>query len=288
MKKLRTLLLTAAIMLTACGNGNSSGGDSDSGRGITQSPLITMNAPEAPVSDDILVYFDDTWNGDWFTNPRPMLNGAQEAYDLTGVKFGIWACNDILDDTNPSDAALAEFTEALYEVLFEDSEEYLLIVLIDLDNGDFAAWHVAGSSASVAFDDEAMELFYSYLSHYWDLPDRYTESEMFGLSLSAAAKLAPSKPADSTSGTHKNANGNIVTPLSEIGKFSVFWGNTGDRVHIDPDCWSFGSVVLFGLLNDARNAERYEWCGSCSREYRGDDGYGGDERFLREGNPNIQ
>lgn len=81
---------------------------------------------------------------------------------------------------------------------------------------------------------------------------------------------------------------NIVTPLSDIDRFSVFWGHTGNRVHISPNCRSFQTGVLFGSLDDARNAGRYEWCGTCSRGYRGTDGFGGDERFLRDGNPNIR
>ena len=92
-----------------------------------------------------------------------------------------------------------------------------------------------------------------------------------------------------SAGIHKDGYMNVVTPLSDINKFSVFWGYTGDRVHIKPDCNTFKNGVLFGSLDTARNAERYEWCGTCSRAYRKNgDGYWGDEKFLSEGNPNIK
>ena len=91
-----------------------------------------------------------------------------------------------------------------------------------------------------------------------------------------------------TVGIHKNEEMHVVTSLSDIDKFSVFWGHTGDRVHISPNCSSFRNGVLFGTLENARNAERYEWCGTCSRRYRGNDGYGGDDMFRRDGNPNIR
>jgi hypothetical protein len=97
----------------------------------------------------------------------------------------------------------------------------------------------------------------------------------------------PVQKAKSIGGIHKDENMNVSIPLSEIDKFSVFWGHTGDRVHIKSDCSTFKNGVLYGTLDDARNAERYEWCGTCSRSYRGADGYGGDESFRERGNPNI-
>jgi len=89
-------------------------------------------------------------------------------------------------------------------------------------------------------------------------------------------------------GVHKDENMNVVTPLYEMDSGVVFWGHTGIRVHIDPGCSSFQNGVLFGSLQDARNAGRYEWCTLCSFEYRGEDGFYGDEKFLRDGNPNVR
>jgi len=313
MKKLILSLLTAAILLAACGNQNSlsqreidnikntiempNEGDGvnarerepDTPHGNAHEPVQTQTQARGGASffGDILTYVDDTHLGGWFDAPRPLELGAQEAHELTGVKFGIWACNDILGNTSPSVAELEDFSFALYQTLFEDSQEHLLLVWVDLGDGYFNAMDVIGSQARVLFTDVAMNNLFDELEYYWHFPERYTESEMFGLALAQTARWIAQQNAPRTSGVHKNENLNIVTPLSEIGKFSVFWGVTGDRVHINPDCWSFGSSVLYGTLDDSRREGRGEWCGSCSREYRGDDGYGGDERFLREGNPNI-
>jgi hypothetical protein len=144
-------------------------------------------------SDDVLEYFDDTHSGGWFSNSRAMQTGAQEAFNLTGVKFGIWVTNDLNGDTNPSDALLEAYTDALYEVIFGDSPSHLLLLLVELDYGEYAYWVGRGASASTVFDSEALDILGGYLAHYWDLADPYrsspiSESEMFGKTLSETAK----------------------------------------------------------------------------------------------------
>ncbi|MDR0326041.1 MAG: hypothetical protein LBI19_08125 [Oscillospiraceae bacterium] len=88
----------------------------------------------------------------------------------------------------------------------------------------------------------------------------------------------------STGGTYKDENMQIVTSLSEIDKFSVFWGHTGDKVHINPDCRSFKNGVLFGTLDDGKAAGRTEgWCGysDCSKGET-------DDAFRERGNKHIR
>jgi hypothetical protein len=306
MKKLIILLLIAALSFAACGNeGTSPQIDPGDIKDLLTSPDIPdipdvppLENEPAPLPEntqtgsysvgDILTYIDGTDAGDWFIDDGAMQHGAREAYELTGVKFGIFVTDNVGE---PTDAELHETTEMLYDEFFGDSTEHLMLFVVDLGNGEFAAWHIAGSQARLMFAEHIMLSFYEEFSYYWYLPDRYTESEMFGLALSQTARWiaarAPAVPAIITSGTHKNENMSVVTPLSEIGKFSVFWGNTGDRVHISPECRTFQNGVLYGTLNEARNAGRHEWCGTCSSAYRGDDGYGGDAEFLREGNPNV-
>jgi len=314
MKRLTALIIAMMLVLgiVACNNedsGRGSSGDiSDTARDMLRSIGDTGDEPSVPEepsspaeelvhqdehasvntgSNDILVYFDDTWANDWFPDDRAMFKGAEEAHRLTSVRFGIWVCNDVLENTNPSDNDLEVFADALYDVLFEDSAEHLLLVMIDLGNGAYAARHITGNAAGMMFCSEAMVYLYSRLDYYWGLPEQYTESEMFGLALSQTAEWIVSRtPAVPI--VHKDTGMNIVTPLSEIDKFSVFWGHTGDRIHINPECSTFRNGVLFGSLEKARSSERYEWCGTCSSRYRGDDGYGGDAEFLRDGNPNIR
>ena len=175
------IFIVIALMIMGDSMGGTAGMSVD--RSTVERTAIRSTAP-----GDSLVYFDDTGDN-WFTNARAMENGAREAYRLTGVKFGIWVANDINGNYNPSDAVLDEFANALYEVLFEDSRDHFLLVLIDLGNEYFAARHVIGGSALTVFDPEAIDIFYGYLDYYWHAGSaRYSESEMFGHTLQKTAE----------------------------------------------------------------------------------------------------
>jgi hypothetical protein len=70
-----------------------------------------------------------------------------------------------------------------------------------------------------------------------------------------------------------------TTPPEAVGKFVIFWGNTGDKLHIDPTCRTIKNGVLSGSYEQAIAAGHTEgWCKICS------DGWT-DARFWREGNP---
>jgi len=137
---------------------------------------------------DVLTYFDYTGDN-WFTDARRMESGAREAYRLTGVKFGIYVTKDISGETKPSDNILGAFTDALYDELFGDSNGHFLLVMVDLGDGHYAAWHAMGGLVQTVFDNEAVDIFYDRLDNYWYAgSDRYTESEMFGLTLQRTAE----------------------------------------------------------------------------------------------------
>jgi len=62
-------------------------------------------------------------------------------------------------------------------------------------------------------------------------------------------------------------------------KFIVYWGHTGDKVHISPTCRTITNGYLSGTLDECKSAGHTEgWCQVCSKGWS-------DERFLREGNP---
>lgn len=69
-------------------------------------------------------------------------------------------------------------------------------------------------------------------------------------------------------------------PKTEKSKvFIVYWGNTGDKVHIKPDCRTIKNGVLSGTLEECKAAGHTEgWCGVCSPNWS-------DEQFLKNGNP---
>lgn len=59
----------------------------------------------------------------------------------------------------------------------------------------------------------------------------------------------------------------------------VYWGNTGKKLHIKPDCHTIKNGVLSGSLEEGKAAGRTDgWCGVCSKGWT-------DERYLKEGNP---
>lgn len=59
----------------------------------------------------------------------------------------------------------------------------------------------------------------------------------------------------------------------------VFWGKSGTKYHIDPDCRSFqGNTPNSGSLSQAKSAGRSDWCGICSKDWT-------DTKLQSEGNP---
>jgi hypothetical protein len=61
--------------------------------------------------------------------------------------------------------------------------------------------------------------------------------------------------------------------------YIVYWGKTGTKYHIDPNCMSLkGKPVHSGTLKKAKAAGRSGWCGICSAGWT-------DEGFIEQGNP---
>jgi len=74
----------------------------------------------------------------------------------------------------------------------------------------------------------------------------------------------------------------ITVSTPDDNNLIVFWGNAGNKVHIDPDCRTIINGVLYGTLEECKEAGHTEgWCGVCSQGWD-------DEKFFAEGNPNAQ
>ena len=71
-----------------------------------------------------------------------------------------------------------------------------------------------------------------------------------------------------------------IAPTTEVPKiFIMYWGNTGDKVHIKPNCSTIKNGVLSGTLEECKAAGHTGgWCQVCSKGWT-------DERFLKDGNP---
>ncbi|MCL2055455.1 MAG: hypothetical protein FWG90_13630 [Oscillospiraceae bacterium] len=183
------LAIVTLIVIAASVINSSSRSQGANAGNIPQSTVSRAALTGAAVaSGDILTYEDATRDGDWFFNTRAMQNGAESAHRLTGVKFGIYVADEINGNSRPGSSELNEFADGLYEDWFANSGGHLLVVLVDSGNGDFAAMDIIGSSARTVFDNEAMNIFYGYLDSYWQQPEAYDESEMFGLALSNTAE----------------------------------------------------------------------------------------------------
>ncbi len=80
----------------------------------------------------------------------------------------------------------------------------------------------------------------------------------------------------------KSADLNNQVSKDEIkDKFTVFWGTTGNKIHLVPDCRTFVYEVYYGTLEEAKEVRTDGWCGVCSNGMT-------DEKFLLNGNPKIK
>lgn len=100
-------------------------------------------------------------------------------------------------------------------------------------------------------------------------------------STASTASPIPAKTTLIVTSTTTTTTTTTRTTTTKQPKFVVYWGNTGDKVHISPDCRTIKNGVLSGSLDACKAAGHTEgWCGVCSQGWS-------DERFNREGNPNT-
>lgn len=108
----------------------------------------------------------------------------------------------------------------------------------------------------------------------------------------STATTAPKSPTDAASTTATAATTTTiaattttsVTPPTTAPKANpkvVFWGHTGDKIHIDPNCRTIKNGSIGGTLDEAKSAGHNGWCGVCSKGWS-------DDRLLKDGNPNAK
>ena len=95
---------------------------------------------------------------------------------------------------------------------------------------------------------------------------------------SVAQTVLPTETVPPTLPTYPLVTKAPVTTAAPQGKIVVYWANTGDKIHIKPNCHTIKKGVLSGTLAEAKAAGREGWCGVCSKGWT-------DERFLKSGNP---
>jgi hypothetical protein len=122
----------------------------------------------------------------------------------------------------------------------------------------------AGTALICHYPDENGVWVFSVFAESGDLPPDY--DYMVSYAVSSAENTI-------------NAISVSEKPLDE---FTVFWGHSGDKVHLNPNCITIRNGVFSGTLEEAVKAGHTEgWCQVCSKGWT-------DERFLESGNPNVR
>lgn len=162
-------------------------GSSLNSGGIPSSTIERQALPMGAAQGEVIKFRDDTGDGDWFDNRSILVAGATEAYNLTGVKFGVLATRDINGNVNPTDSEMADYADQLYREWFPDDEAHVLIVTLDQPHRNgYHVYFKVGLSAQTVFDQQSIDVIDSYLYKYW--VSDMTTSEVFSKTISDTAK----------------------------------------------------------------------------------------------------
>lgn len=99
--------------------------------------------------------------------------------------------------------------------------------------------------------------------------DSATVSETNFMTASTSNSASPSTTTTTTASALTTAKANPKI---------VYWGHTGEKLHIDPNCRTIKNGALSGSLDEAKAAGHSDWCQVCSKGWS-------DEKFLESGNP---
>ena len=121
----------------------------------------------------------------WVSNPIKLTSGMREFYNKTGVQPYLYITETIDGVAHPSDSQMEMFADKLYEELFDD-EGHLLVVFQEYDSdSEYFCWTVAGKMAKTVFDNEARQIFFDYIDHYY-----YSDLDEDGFFSTAFSKTA--------------------------------------------------------------------------------------------------
>lgn len=165
------ILLIFAIM----GGFNSCSTDGVTASTVDREPLAAGSVTET-------AYYTDE-DGGWITNESTLTSGMREFYEETGVQPYLY----ILENGSvTSSSELTSMAEELYGELFTDQGHFLL-VFCDDGHGSANYGYWMGTSARTVLDDEALEIFISYLSQNYSNYN-LTEDEVFSNTYSETAE----------------------------------------------------------------------------------------------------
>ena len=157
------------------------GGGSCSGAGASV-PASTVERTALPAGSATETgYFTDE-DGDWIHNPAELERGLRHFYEETGIQPYVYI---LPNGSVRSYEELQAIAEEKYNELFTDQAHFVL-VFCDDGNGRFNAAYWAGALTGSVLDDEAIQIFKSYLSQNYD-DMSLTEEEIFSEALSDTA-----------------------------------------------------------------------------------------------------
>lgn len=135
---------------------------------ITAGPNISNNKNRTKISSGYSFMNDCVYDDiDWIDSTSTLRNGMEYFYDKTGVQPVI-----ILHEYEPtmSESQMEDNTVALYDEMFGSREDVFLYVYYDsaptASEDGYDTWCI-GMQAMSVMDDDALDIFWQWLDHYW-------------------------------------------------------------------------------------------------------------------------
>jgi len=175
-------------------------------------------APDMPVSTNIreplnpsgaltvVPMYTNGGNLNWIQNRSLMVPGLNRFFEATGVRPHIYVTDEIpgsegmtLSQLNTFlPTALYEYTQELYDRLFDGNEYHLLLVFFENHQGNNHLWRMefaVGHRAQAVIDHEAIDILSGYIFHFYDQAG-ITPETLFSNAFDRTATRIMARPAD--------------------------------------------------------------------------------------------
>lgn len=152
--------------------------------GNITSSTITRTPLQANQCIESADWFEDH-DGTWIYNPGKLISGMKEFYKITGIQpYLVIDTGDINGNDRPSAQEYESYLLDIYSKKFSDGG-HLVLGFNEPEPSSYGMYYVIGDEAKAMFDDEAGEILFDYIDHYYttDLSDE----EMFATAFSKAA-----------------------------------------------------------------------------------------------------
>jgi len=146
----------------------------------------------------------------WVQNRSAMEAGLRNFYNATGVKPHVYLTDDIpgsenlygRDLTGFLEQALPDYTEALYNQLFDGNEYHLLLVFFyhgeDWESLPWRSYVAPGHRTGSVIDANAIDILYDFIAYYY-FERGITPETMFSNAFDRTATRIMARPADNRS-----------------------------------------------------------------------------------------